>query len=132
MHAFLRRFFEIDARGSTVGREARGAAATFLTMAYILFVNPVILKGAGVPHESAVACTALAAAVCCRLASAVHIPRAMPAALFAALSHMLMNGFFIKSSCQTGPTARPPRRFPRPIAVAPRLGRGARLRDNPL
>jgi hypothetical protein len=35
----------------------------------------------------------------------------VPAALFAALSHMLMNGFFIKSSCQTSPTARLPQRF---------------------
>jgi NAD(P)-dependent dehydrogenase (short-subunit alcohol dehydrogenase family) len=34
-------------------------------------------------------------AVCCRLASAVQKPRTGPAALFAALSHMLMKGFFI-------------------------------------
>ena len=49
----------------TVGREARGAVATFLTMAYILFVNPTILAAGGVPHDSAVACTAAAAGVCC-------------------------------------------------------------------
>ena len=46
----------------------RGAVATFLTMAYILFVNPSILAGArAMPRDSAVACTALAAAICCIL-----------------------------------------------------------------
>lgn len=58
------RFFELRARGSTVGRELRGAVATFLTMAYILFVNPDILSKAGVPFHSAIACTALAAGIC--------------------------------------------------------------------
>src|SRR4051812_35333321 len=65
--AVLDRRFALTARGSTVGREVRGAVATFLTMAYILFVNPDILAAAGVPKHSAVACTALAAAVCCLL-----------------------------------------------------------------
>src|SRR5688500_13830563 len=63
----LNRFFELDARGTTVARELRGAIATFLTMAYILFVNPLILSAAGVPQDSAVACTAAAAGVCCLL-----------------------------------------------------------------
>ena len=61
----LDRYFQVSARGSTVGREFRGAVATFLTMAYILFVNPQILSQAGVPRDGAVACTALAAAICC-------------------------------------------------------------------
>ena len=43
--------FELEKRGSTVGRELRGAVATFLTMAYILFVNPNILAGAGMPPD---------------------------------------------------------------------------------
>jgi AGZA family xanthine/uracil permease-like MFS transporter len=66
MH-LLNRFFELDARGSTVTREFRGAVATFLTMAYILFVNPQILEAGGVPARSALACTAAAAGVCCIL-----------------------------------------------------------------
>lgn len=37
------RFFEISARGSTVGREVRGGVVTFLTMAYIIVLNPLIL-----------------------------------------------------------------------------------------
>jgi adenine/guanine/hypoxanthine permease len=60
-------FFELKARKTTVGREVRGAVATFLTMAYILFANPSILAAAGVPFEAAVAATAAAAGVCCLL-----------------------------------------------------------------
>ena len=67
----LDRYFALTARGSTVGRELRGAVATFLTMAYILFVNAKILADAGVPEHSAVACTALAAGVCCILMGVV-------------------------------------------------------------
>jgi AGZA family xanthine/uracil permease-like MFS transporter len=59
--------FELSARHTTLWREARGAVATFLTMSYVLVANPAILREAGVPHESAVACTALAAGLCCLL-----------------------------------------------------------------
>ena len=45
----LDRYFEITARGSTVRTEILAGVTTFLTMAYILFVNPSILGlgGAG-------------------------------------------------------------------------------------
>src|SRR5215212_1757471 len=69
--SFLERTFHLSARGSTVSRELRGAIATFLTMAYILLVNPSILSTAGVPLQPAVACTALAAGVCCILMGVV-------------------------------------------------------------
>lgn len=39
----LDRYFEITARGSSVGREVRGGVVTFLTMAYIIVLNPLIL-----------------------------------------------------------------------------------------
>jgi AGZA family xanthine/uracil permease-like MFS transporter len=35
--------FQISARGSSVGREVRGGIVTFLTMAYIIVLNPLIL-----------------------------------------------------------------------------------------
>jgi len=57
----MTRFFDLEGRGSTVWREVRGGAATFLTMAYILVANPSILAAAGVPLEAAVAATALTA-----------------------------------------------------------------------
>ena len=65
--AALDRLFHLRDRQTTVVREARGAVATFLTMAYILLVNPDILSAAGLDKGSAVACTAAAAGVCCLL-----------------------------------------------------------------
>ncbi len=40
----LDRFFEITRRGSTVGTEVRGGVVTFVTMAYIVILNPIILS----------------------------------------------------------------------------------------
>ena len=41
----LDRFFDITARGSTVGAEIRGGMVTFIAMAYIIVLNPIILAG---------------------------------------------------------------------------------------
>jgi AGZA family xanthine/uracil permease-like MFS transporter len=40
----LDRFFEITRRGSTIGTEVRGGIVTFVTMAYIVILNPIILS----------------------------------------------------------------------------------------
>jgi AGZA family xanthine/uracil permease-like MFS transporter len=42
----LDRFFEITARRSSPGTEVRGGIVTFVTMAYIVILNPIILSGA--------------------------------------------------------------------------------------
>ena len=60
---FLERRFRLAERGTTVRVEALGGLTTFLTMAYILFVNPAILSAAGVPFEAVAVATALAAAI---------------------------------------------------------------------
>src|SRR3569833_2844867 len=54
----LDRFFKITERGSTVPRELRGGLVTFVTMAYIVVLNPLIIGS-----FSAAAVTALAAGV---------------------------------------------------------------------
>jgi AGZA family xanthine/uracil permease-like MFS transporter len=67
----LDRFFHITERGSTVRTEVIAGLATWLTMAYILFVNPQILgflgieglEGAGLPFAQVLTVTALAAGV---------------------------------------------------------------------
>ncbi|MCT9002698.1 NCS2 family permease [Microbacterium memoriense] len=41
----LDRFFEITKRGSTIATEIRGGLVTFITMAYIVILNPIILSG---------------------------------------------------------------------------------------
>ncbi|MQY02590.1 NCS2 family permease [Actinomadura macrotermitis] len=42
----LDRFFDLTGRGSTVPRELRGGVTTFMAMAYIILLNPIILGGA--------------------------------------------------------------------------------------
>jgi adenine/guanine/hypoxanthine permease len=39
----LERLFHLSERGSTVGRELRGGLVTFVTMSYIIVLNPLIL-----------------------------------------------------------------------------------------
>jgi adenine/guanine/hypoxanthine permease len=65
--ATLTSHFALAERRSSVATELRGAVATFLTMAYILFANPAILAAAGVPTGPAIAATAAAAGLSCIL-----------------------------------------------------------------
>ena len=57
----LNRFFGLDALGSTVRTELLAGMTTFLTMAYIVVVNPLILGAAGMPVAAVAAATCLAA-----------------------------------------------------------------------
>src|SRR3954470_5934663 len=76
------RFFRIDERGSTVRREVLGGLATFLTMSYIVFVNPAILSAAGLPFDAVAVATALTAAVFTLLmALTTNLPLALASGL---------------------------------------------------
>ncbi|HEX8366593.1 MAG TPA: NCS2 family permease [Allosphingosinicella sp.] len=57
----LERHFELGARGSDLRTEILAGATTFLTMAYIVLVNPAILGQAGMPVAAVAAATCLAA-----------------------------------------------------------------------
>ncbi len=58
----LERIFGLSAHGTSARGELLAGLTTFLTMAYIVFVNPEILAAAGVPKEAAFVATCLAAA----------------------------------------------------------------------
>ncbi|MCC6829201.1 MAG: NCS2 family permease [Novosphingobium sp.] len=58
----LERWFGVSERGSTAGREVLAGTTTFLTMAYIVLVNPAILGQAGMPVAAVAAATCFAAA----------------------------------------------------------------------
>lgn len=60
---WLDRTFHVSDRGSTFATELRAGLVTFLTMAYILLVNPQILADAGMPEADVVFATAVASAV---------------------------------------------------------------------
>ncbi|HEX6747902.1 MAG TPA: NCS2 family permease [Longimicrobium sp.] len=65
--SWLERAFHLRAHGTTVRTEIEAGLTTFLTMAYVLAVNPLILHQAGVPLQGALFATAVAAAVGCFL-----------------------------------------------------------------
>jgi AGZA family xanthine/uracil permease-like MFS transporter len=59
----LTRFFQLDRHQTTAGREISAGLTTFAAMAYILAVNPLILKDAGMPQPALVTVTAITAAI---------------------------------------------------------------------
>ena len=59
----LNRIFKLDQHQTTVGREVQAGLTTFTAMAYILAVNPLILKDAGMPQPAVVTVTAITAAI---------------------------------------------------------------------
>lgn len=61
--ATLDRYFQINARGSTIVTEIRAGFTIFLTMGYILFINPQILSLAGIPEADVAFATALGAGI---------------------------------------------------------------------
>lgn len=61
----LEKLFKIEASGSSVKTEVIAGVTTFLTMAYIIFVNPDILSATGMDRDSIFVATCLAAAVGC-------------------------------------------------------------------
>jgi len=69
MNDWLERVFELRARGTSVRTELVAGVTTFLTMAYIVFVQPAVLSGemfgrdTGMPAGAVMTATCLSAAL---------------------------------------------------------------------
>jgi adenine/guanine/hypoxanthine permease len=61
----LDKLFKLKANHTTLKQEVIAGITTFLTMAYIIFVNPMILADAGMEHGAVFVATCLAAAIGC-------------------------------------------------------------------
>ncbi|AWL11160.1 Adenine permease AdeQ [Saliniradius amylolyticus] len=61
----LERLFNLQANGTDVKTEVLAGLTTFLTMAYIIFVNPSILAEAGMDEGAVFVATCIAAAIGC-------------------------------------------------------------------
>ncbi|MGW3668498.1 NCS2 family permease [Streptomyces sp. NPDC005141] len=85
--SWLDRYFHISQRGSSIAREVRGGVTTFMAMAYILLLNPLILSGkdaAGdmLGQKALITATAFAAAFTTLLMGFVgRVPLALAAGL---------------------------------------------------
>lgn len=65
--SLMERLFKLAQHGTTVKTELAAGLTTFITMAYIVFVNPNIMADAGIDHGAAFVATCLAAAFGCFL-----------------------------------------------------------------
>ena len=87
-HAALDRWFGLTARETTPGREALAGFTTFMTMAYILFVNPIVLgqvtdrDGLKLDPAAVMSSTALVAAL---MTAAMGLVGKVPIALAAGM-----------------------------------------------
>lgn len=61
----LEKLFKLSENGTSVKTEIIAGMTTFLTMAYIIFVNPSILTATGMDHGAVFVATCLAAAIGC-------------------------------------------------------------------
>jgi adenine/guanine/hypoxanthine permease len=61
----MEKLFQLKKHGTTVSREIMAGLTTFLTMAYILAVNPGMLSMTGMPWGGVFTATALASAIAC-------------------------------------------------------------------
>ena len=57
MQNTLQRYFGLQKAGTTEGREVVAGVTTFVTMSYIVVVNPAILKSAGIPIGASMVAT---------------------------------------------------------------------------
>jgi AGZA family xanthine/uracil permease-like MFS transporter len=84
----MEKFFKLTAHKTTVKTEVLAGVTTFLTMAYILIVNPVILSDAGMDFGAVFTATALSAAIATLvMAFLANLP-------FALAPGMGLNAFF--------------------------------------
>ncbi|EPM8106422.1 NCS2 family permease [Enterococcus hirae] len=86
-------YFEIEKLGTTVRREILAGFTTFISMVYILFVNPTVLGASGMDEGAVFTATALASAIGCIL---MGVLARYPIGTAPALG---INAFFAYSVC---------------------------------
>jgi len=92
---FINRFFKLEERKTSFRIEMVGGITTFMTMSYIIFVQPAILSGAGMDKGAVMFATCISSALATLL---MGILAKYPIALAPAMGH---NIFFAVIVCGT-------------------------------
>ncbi|MBM4321405.1 MAG: NCS2 family permease [Deltaproteobacteria bacterium] len=98
MGELLERLFRLTDNGTTVRTEIRAGAVTFLTMCYIIFVQPVVLGSVGMDKGALMVATCLASALACLvMAFVANYPVALAPCMgenffFATVATMVIGG----------------------------------------
>ena len=80
----LDRWFSIAAKGSSLRKELIGGTTTYMTLAYIVFVQPVVLSAAGMDFGAVMDATCVGSALACFL---MGLLANYPIALAPAMGH---------------------------------------------
>ena len=62
-HSLLQRFFHLEENHTTIRRELLAGVTTFMTMSYVVIVNPRILADAGMPVDGVLFATCISSAI---------------------------------------------------------------------
>ena len=65
MNNFLEKTFQLELNNTSIKQEFIAAFTTFITMAYIIFVNPQMMAASGMDHGASFVGTCIAAAIAC-------------------------------------------------------------------
>ncbi|SFG61108.1 putative MFS transporter, AGZA family, xanthine/uracil permease [Sporolactobacillus nakayamae] len=90
---WLSRYFQFSDLKTTLGRETLAGLTTFISMAYILFVNPSVLSASGMDKGAVFTATAISSALGCLI---MGIVAKYPIAIAPGLG---VNAFFAYSVC---------------------------------
>jgi AGZA family xanthine/uracil permease-like MFS transporter len=89
----LEKIFKLKEHSTTIGQEMIGGLTTFMTMAYIIFVQPAVLSAAGMDFGAVMVATCVSSAVAIFLMAFLAN---YPIALAPAMGH---NFFFVYTVC---------------------------------
>jgi len=92
---FINRFFKLDELGSDIKTEIGAGITTFMTMSYIIFVQPAVLSACGMDFSAVMAATCISSAIAIFI---MGLYANYPIALAPAMGH---NFFFAFTVCLT-------------------------------
>jgi AGZA family xanthine/uracil permease-like MFS transporter len=95
----LESIFRLREHNTTVGREVIGGAATFVALSYIVIVQPVVLRAAGMEHGGVFVATCVCSALACIL---MGFWANLPVALAPAMGHNFFFAFTVCGAAATG------------------------------
>jgi len=82
VNRFLNRFFKLKENSTSLRTEAAGGLTTFMTMSYIIFLQPAVLAAAGMDNGAVMVATCLSAALATLLMGLIaHYPIALAPAV---------------------------------------------------
>src|SRR6266702_2394006 len=91
MHDFLEKTFRLSESHTTIRTEILAGVTTFMTMSYIIFVQPAVLSTTGMDFQAVLASTCIVSAIGCFL---MALLANYPIAVAPAMGHNFFFAFY--------------------------------------